>query len=80
MGVRYDTFDPDADARDQRPFALVPRDASLSTWAFMATARWKKARLVAEYDHRSNSLGRDASGAPATLADDSFTLRTVVGF
>jgi hypothetical protein len=80
VGVRYDTFDPDADAREQRPFALVPRDASLSTWAFMATARWKRARLVAEYDHRKNSLGRDVSGAPTTLADDSFTLRAVVGF
>jgi len=80
VGVRYDTYDPDADARDQRPFALVPRDSSLSTWAFMATARWKKARLVAEYDHRKNSLGRDVTGAPTTLADDSFTLRAVVGF
>jgi hypothetical protein len=80
VGVRYDTYDPDADARDQRPFALVPRDSSLSTWTFMATARWKKARLVAEYDHRKNALGRDVTGAPATLADDSFTLRAVVGF
>lgn len=80
VGVRYDTFDPDADARDQRPFALVPKDSSLSTWAFMATARWKKARLVAEYDHRKNALGRDVTGAPTTLADDSFTLRAVVGF
>jgi hypothetical protein len=80
VGVRYDTYDPDADARDQRPFALVPRDSSLSTWAFMATARWNKARLVAEYDHRKNSLGRDVTGAPATLADDSFTVRAVVGF
>lgn len=80
VGVRYDTYDPDADARDQRPFALVPRDSSLSTWAFMATARWNKARLVAEYDHRKNALGRDVTGAPTTLADDSFTLRAVVGF
>jgi hypothetical protein len=80
IGVRYDTFDPDADARDQRPFALVPKDSSLSTWAFMATARWNKARLVAEYDHRKNALGRDVTGAPTTLADDSFTLRAVVGF
>ena len=80
VGVRYDTFDPDADARDQRPFALVPRDSSLSTWAFMATLRWKKARLVAEYDHRKNSLGRDVTGAPTTLADDAFTLRAVVAF
>jgi hypothetical protein len=80
VGVRYDTYDPDADARDQRPFALVPRDSSVSTWAFMATARWKKARLVAEYDHRENSLGRDVTGAPTTLADDSFTLRAAVAF
>jgi hypothetical protein len=80
VGVRYDTYDPDADARDQRPFALVPRDSSLSTWAFMATARWNKARLVAEYDHRKSSLGRDVTGAPTTLADDSFTVRAVVGF
>jgi hypothetical protein len=80
VGVRYDTYDPDADARDQRPFALVPRDSSVSTWAFMATARWKKARLVAEYDHRESSLGRDVTGAPTTLADDSFTLRAAVAF
>jgi hypothetical protein len=80
VGVRYDTYDPDADARDQRPFALVPRDSSVSTWAFMATARWKKARLVAEYDHRENSLGRVVTGAPTTLADDSFTLRAAVAF
>ena len=80
VGVRYDTYDPDADARDQRPFFIVPRDSSMSTWAFMATARWKKARLVAEYDHRKNALGRDVSGVPTTLADDSFTVRAVLGF
>lgn len=80
IGVRYDTFDPDADAREQHPFALVPRDSSMSTWAFMAALRYKKARLIAEYDHRTNSLGRDSSGAPTTLEDDAFTLRAMVGF
>jgi hypothetical protein len=80
VGVRYDLFDPDADAMDQRPLGLVPKDSSVSTWALMAMARWKKARLVAQYDHRKNAFGRDASGAPTTLADDSFTLRAVVGF
>ena len=80
VGVRYDLFDPDTDAQDQRPFAVVPKDSSVSTWAVMAMARWKKARLVAEYDRRKNAFGRDASGAPTTLADDSFTLRAVVGF
>jgi len=80
IGVRYDLFNPDADATDQRPFALVPKDSSVSTWALMAMARWKKARLIAEYDRRKNAFGRDASGSPTTLADDSFTLRAVVGF
>jgi hypothetical protein len=80
VGVRYDLFDPDTDAQDQRPFSVVPKDSSVSTWALMAMARWKKAKLVAEYDRRKNAFGRDASGAPTTLADDSFTLRAVVGF
>lgn len=80
LGVRYDTFDPDADAREQKPFAVVPNDRSFSTWAFMATLRWKKSRLIAEYDRRKNALGRDDNGAPTTLADDSFTLRAAVGF
>lgn len=80
IGVRYDVYDPDADASEQRAFALVPKDSSLSTWSFMAMARWKTARLVAEYDKRTNALGRDVSGAPTTLADDSFTLRAAVAF
>jgi hypothetical protein len=80
VGVRYDRYDPDADAREQEPFALVPRDLAMSTWSFSAAARTRIARLVAQYDHRTNALGRDASGRPATLADDSFTLRAEVRF
>lgn len=80
VGVRYDRYDPDADAREQEPFALVPRDTSMSTWSFSATGRTRVARLVAQYDRRTNALGRDASGRPTTLADDSFTLRAEVRF
>ena len=80
IGVRYDSYDPDADASDQLPFVRVPRDNTRTTWAFMAMARYKKARLVAEYDRRTNRLGREPSGQPASLDDDSFTLRAVVGF
>jgi hypothetical protein len=80
VGVRYDRYDPDADAREQEPFGVVPRDLSMSTWAFSAAVRTRMARLVAEYDHRQNALGRDTSGRPATLADDSFTLRAEVRF
>ncbi|MDF2698075.1 MAG: phosphate-selective porin [Labilithrix sp.] len=80
VGVRYDRYDPDADAREQEPFAVVPRDLAMSTWSFSATGRTRIARLVAQYDHRTNALGRDASGRPTTLADDSFTLRAEVRF
>jgi hypothetical protein len=80
VGVRYDRYDPDADAREQEPFVLVPRDSSMSTWSFSAAGRTRVARLVAQYDHRTNAFGRDASGRPTTLADDSFTLRAEVRF
>jgi hypothetical protein len=80
VGVRYDRYDPDADARQQEPFAVVPRDLSQSTWALSLTGRWGLAHLMAEYDKRTNALGRDASGRPTTLADDSFTLRAEIRF
>lgn len=80
VGVRYDLYDPDADAQEQRTFAVVPVSAARSTWTFMAMLRWNQARLIGEYAHRENSLGRTVTGAPTTLADDSFTMRAVVGF
>jgi hypothetical protein len=80
VGVRYDRYDPDADAREQVPFSIVPRDQGFSTWSFNAAGRISFGRLIAQYDHRNNPLGRDASGAPTTLADDSFTLRAEARF
>ena len=80
VGVRYDTYNPDADSRNQKPFTVVPSDSSVSTWSFVAAARIGLAKLIAQYDKRSNTLGRDAAGNPTTLADDSFTLRAEVRF
>jgi hypothetical protein len=80
LGVRYDRYDPDSDAREQEPFAVVPRDLAMSTWAFTAVARAWLVRLIAEYDHRANALGRDVSGRPTTLADDGFSLRAEMRF
>lgn len=80
VGVRYDRYDPDSDANEREPFAVVQRDLSLSTWSFMLAGRLPFARLVAQYDHRQNSLGRDAAGRPTRLADDSFTLRAEARF
>lgn len=81
IGARYDRYDPDADARDPQGAAIVPVDASWSALAIVAA--WiptEGARLIAEYDHQDNALGRNSSGEPARLADDSFTLRAQVGF
>ncbi|MFO0644564.1 MAG: hypothetical protein U0183_35420 [Polyangiaceae bacterium] len=80
VGVRFDTYDPDTDADEALPFVRVPRDTSLSTWAFLALIRWKKARFVVEYDHRKNPFGRSPAGTSTTLPDDSLTFRAVVGF
>ncbi len=74
-GVRHDRYQPDEDAREREPFAVVPRDLSMSTWSLFAAGRVPHGRLVAQLDLRRNALGRDASGAPTTLADDSFTVR-----
>jgi len=80
VGVRYDTYNPDADASEREPYALVQRDLSISTWSFMAAARVPFGRLVAQYDLRKNAFGRDSNGSPTTLADDSFTLRAEARF
>jgi hypothetical protein len=80
VGVRYDHYDPDADANQQLAVNLVPTDRSYGTLALMAMARYESARLVVEYDKRSNALGRDANGLPGTLASDTLTLRGQVAF
>jgi hypothetical protein len=81
LGVRYDRYDPDADAREPVAATIVPRDRSFATLAMVAAAQWRPyARLSLEYDRNWNALGRDASGAPATLGAHLVTLRAQVTF
>ncbi|HEX3771171.1 MAG TPA: hypothetical protein VHV30_09920 [Polyangiaceae bacterium] len=80
VGVRYDRYDPDQDAREEQAANVVPVDRTYRTLALMAMARYEGARLLLEYDHNGNALGRDASGAPATLRDDALILRGQVAF
>lgn len=80
IGLRYDRYDPDADADEQRAATLVPRDRSFATIAAAASLRLAPGRLVAEYDHNDNTLGRTAGGLPTRLADDAFTLRAELVF
>lgn len=93
VGVRYDRYDPDADGREQRGPNIVPKDNTFSTlalaaafrytpstWTFGKESPFSALRVIAEYDFRSNALGRTAGGLPTTLGDDSFAIRGEVSF
>ncbi|HEY0463794.1 MAG TPA: hypothetical protein VGC79_06275 [Polyangiaceae bacterium] len=80
VGVRYDRYDPDQDAREQQAAQVVPRDRSYSTLALLAMLRYDSARLACEYDLNRNPLGRDSNGAPTNLESDVFTIRAQVQF
>jgi hypothetical protein len=80
VGVRYDYYDPDADAREQQAAQVVPRDRSYSTLAFLGMLRHSDARLSLEYDRNHNALGRAANGSPANLKSDALTLRAQYEF
>jgi hypothetical protein len=80
VGIRYDRYQPDFDAIEQRGVSVVPRDGTYSTWAFAAALRWAPGRLILEYDVNGNALGRTRSGIPTTLADNQLALRGEVLF
>jgi hypothetical protein len=92
IGVRYDRYNPDADASEQRGASRVPKDSTYDTLAVVAAFRYRPssgpfalgifpaARVIVEYDHRNNALGRTAGGLPTTLGDDSFAVRGEVSF
>ena len=80
IGARYDRYDPDTDASEQRGVARVPASRAYSTLALTASVRRAPGRLVFEYDRNRNMLGRTPAGLPTNLADDAFTLRGEVVF
>ena len=80
VGVRYDRYDADRDAQQQDGVSVVRTHVVFSTLAVLAAARWGTSKLILEYDHRHNPLGRDDTGAPATRADDRLALRAEAKF
>ncbi len=75
VGVRYDVYNPDGDASQQRAVRLVPIDRTYSTVAIMGMVRYGRQRLLLEYDINKNPLGIGINGSPTTLADNALTLR-----
>lgn len=76
LGLRFDSYDPDADRQEQRGAQLVPVYSGFSTLAVTAAAQHPRfGRLTVEYQNSRNPLGRSASGAPTTLGRDAVLVR-----
>ncbi len=81
IGMRYDHYQPDADASAQLGVQRVPVDSAFSTLAVAAAVQDRGiGRLTLEYAHNRNALGRGASGAPTTLGREAVMLRGQVIF
>ena len=81
VGVRYDRYDPDSDARQQAGATIVPRDKTFATLSIVAAVMWQPyARFSVEWDHSTNALGVGVTGAGTTLGGDVVTLRGQVVF
>jgi hypothetical protein len=81
VGVRYDEYNPDLDALNERAGRVLATDATVATWAFAAAVRLPaRARLLVEYAHEDNALGRTTAGVPTTLPADRMLARVEVVF
>jgi hypothetical protein len=84
LGFRYDFYNPDLDSTDRQAAVTVLSSQSISTYstalALVGRSNTLSGRLIAEYDVVRDHQGRDASGLPADLKNNVFTLRAEVGF
>jgi hypothetical protein len=79
VGLRYDYYDPNSDAFDNRHAKLIPYSEAITTWSPMiGLVLPDRARLVLQYDAIKNAFARTSVGVPTNLKDDVFTLRLQV--
>jgi hypothetical protein len=80
-GLRYDFYDPDADAEEQRGTERVPLSTSFSSLTVTLAGFYPGyGRLAFEYQHNRNALGRSSAGIPITLGRDVVLIRGQVSF
>jgi hypothetical protein len=80
VGLRYDFYNPDRDATENRVGRVFSLSRDFKTLAVAAAFTTPYGRLIVEYDHNRNSLGRDLRGRPANLKDDALIFRGQVNF
>jgi hypothetical protein len=79
VGLRYDVYDPNFDALDNRGGKLLPFSQAITTWSPMAALVLPdRARLVVQYDLIRNAFGRTTTGVPTSLNNNVFTVRLQV--
>jgi hypothetical protein len=79
VGLRVDSYNPNADATTQLGGTLLPLDQTITTWSpLVGLVLPDRARLVFEYDHILNHSGLDPRGVPAGLPEDQWALRLQV--
>jgi hypothetical protein len=79
VGLRFDTYNPDADSRDRQGGKLLPSSQAIRTFSPMVGLILPdRARLIFQYDLQRDKLGRDPRGVPTDLANDAWTLRLQV--
>lgn len=79
FGVRVDHYRPEIDRTDLQGGEIVRSRESFTSVGAAAAFRFRAgetgARLVLDYTHRRDPLGRDETGRPTDLANDELTAR-----
>lgn len=79
IGFRYDMYDPNSDALDKRGGRLLPFSEVVTTYSpLIGVTIPDRARLLVEYDIIKDALARAATGVPADLKNNTWTLRLQV--
>lgn len=84
-GLRFEQYEPNADALELFDGVTVVTRRRFRTLTAGVSANRRlsesaRARLLLEYDHQRNSLGRDNRGRPAQLDNDTVRVRVEVVF
>lgn len=81
VGFRFDSYDPDSNLLESRRGLPVAYDATVRTFSPMIGAQIPgRGRIVLQYDHVRDHLGRSAAGFPIDLRNDQFLARMQMEF
>ena len=78
-GFRFDFYDPHSDLFESRAGRIHAYDQSIRTYSMVAGFQLpERARLLLQYDIVRDNYGRDGTGVPQDLSNNTLTLRLQV--